>query len=43
MPFLITTVIDRRHCWVVVSADGLSKRWRGGNDDGVASSGAGGS
>ena len=40
MPFLTTTVIDRRHCWVVVSSDRLSKQWRGGNDDRVTLSGA---
>ena len=43
MPFLITTVIDRRHCWVVVSSDRLSKRCCGGNDDGVTSYDADGS
>ena len=43
MPFLKKTVADRHHCWMVVSSDELSKRWHEGNDDGVASSGAGGS
>ena len=30
MPFLTTTVIDRRHCWVVVGSGWLSKQWWGG-------------
>ena len=41
MPFLIMTVIDRRHCWVVVDSGWLSKQWWGGNKDGVTSSDAG--
>ena len=41
MPFLKETVADRCHCWVVVSSDKVSKRWRGGNDNGVTSSGIG--
>ena len=40
---LKSTVMDRSHCLVVVSSDELSKRWRGGNNNGVTLSGAGGS
>ena len=37
------TVVDRRHCLVVVSSNELSKQRRGGNGHGVTFSGAGGS
>ena len=43
MPFLKETVTGCCHCFVVGSSDEVSKRWCGGNDNVVASSGAGGS
>ena len=40
---LRSTVMDRCHCWVIVSCDGLSKQCHGENDDGVTLSGVGSS
>ena len=43
VPLLNGTVMDRRHCWMVVSSNEISKRWCGGNGNKVTSSGVGGS
>ena len=40
--FLKSTVMDRRHFWVVASSDVISKRWHRENNNRVTLSGAGG-